>query len=60
MRSMARAISSRARGHRGGHGGVFGADEIHDLERGGGVDGGAAGIAPLGQARVEVVVSHAS
>ena len=44
---------------RGGHGGVLGADEIDDLERGSGVDGGAAGVAPFGQARVEVVVSHA-
>ena len=47
-------------GDGGGDGGVLGADEIDDLERGGGVDGGAAGIAPFGQARVEVVVSHAA
>ena len=57
-RSMARAISSRAVATAAGHGGVFGADEIDDLEGGGGVDGGAAGVAPFGQARVEVVVSH--
>ena len=54
-----RARSPRAPGDGAGHARVLGADEIDDLERGGGVDGGAAGIAPLGQARVEVVVSHA-
>ena len=43
-----------------GNGGVFGADEINDLERGGGIDGGAARITPFGQACVEEVVSHAS
>ena len=42
----------------GGDGGVLGADEIDDLERGGGVDGGAAGVAPFGQTRVQVVVRH--
>ena len=46
------------RGHRRGNAGVLGADEIDDLERGGGIDGGAAGVAPFGQARVEVVVRH--
>ena len=60
MRSMARAISLARPGHGGRDGGVLGADEIDDLERGGGVDGGAAGIAPFGQARVEVVVRHAA
>ena len=39
--------------------GSFGADEIHNLQRGGGVYGCGAGVAPLGQARVEIVVSHA-
>ena len=35
-------VRARA-GDRGGHGGVFGADEIHDLERGRGVDGRRCG-----------------
>ena len=39
---------------------ILGADEIDDLERGRGIDSGAAGIAPFGQAHVEVVVSHTS
>ena len=60
MRSMARGDLLPRLGDRGRDAGVLGADEIDDLERGSGIDGGAAGIAPFGQARVEVVVSHAS
>ena len=45
-------------GDGGRDGTVLGPDEIDDLERGSGVDGGAAGIASFGQTRVQVVVRH--
>jgi hypothetical protein len=47
MMSIARAISGT--GHRGENSGVFGGDEIHDLERAGPVDFGRARITPLGE-----------
>ncbi len=60
MKSMALRDLDASLGHRGGDTRVFGADEIHDLQGGGDIDGSAARVAPFGQARVEVVVSHAS
>src|SRR6266704_820463 len=41
--------------HRLGHRGIFGVDQIHDLERRGDIDALRAGIPLLGEARIEVI-----